>query len=159
MEHSLKIKTRTEAQKAVEGWHQSGYEVVFTNGCFDILHAGHIKCLRSARNLGDRLVVAVNSDASVSKLKGEKKPINKLEDRMTLLEALEFVDLVVSFEEETPAELIQHLKPDILVKGDEYSPENIAGAADVMEWGGEVKTIPMVEGYSTSEMIRRIKNV
>lgn len=159
MERILKIKSWTEAARTVDIWHQSGYEIVFTNGCFDILHAGHIKCLRSARNLGDRLIVAVNTDASVNKLKGENRPLNTLEDRMTLLEALEFVDLVVSFDQDTPTELIQYLKPDILVKGSEYSPENIAGATDVLEWGGEVKTIPMEEGYSTTELINRIKNV
>lgn len=131
-------------------------KVVFTNGCFDILHAGHVNYLSEARALGDRLIVAVNTDESVKKLKGDSRPINTLEDRMAVLAALECVDWVVPFAEETPRDLIAKILPDFLVKGGDYQPEDIAGFKEVTEAGGQVLTIELTEGRSTSNIIRKI---
>lgn len=137
---------------------QRGERIVFTNGCFDILHPGHIKYLQAASELGDRLVVAVNSDASVSKLKGQGRPVNRLQDRMAMLAALESVDWVTSFDEDTPEELISYLKPQLLVKGGDYRAEDIAGASTVISAGGEVKILPFEDGYSTTSLMDRIKS-
>lgn len=131
--------------------------VVFTNGCFDVLHGGHIAYLEEAAQLGDRLIVAVNDDASVSRLKGSSRPVNPLADRMAMLAALRCVDWVVSFSEDTPERLIARLLPDILVKGGDYKPDDIAGAKAVQESGGSVKVLSFKKGYSTSGLINRIK--
>ena len=131
--------------------------VVFTNGCFDVLHGGHIAYLEEAAQLGDRLIVAVNDDASVSRLKGAQRPVNPLADRMALLAALRCVDWVVSFSEDTPERVISRLLPDILVKGGDYKPDEIAGAKAVKNNGGSVKVLSFKEGYSTSNLINRIK--
>ncbi len=132
--------------------------IVMTNGCFDILHTGHISYLEQAKQLGNKLIVAVNSDSSVRKLKGETRPVNPLVDRMKLLAALACVDMVVSFEEETPASLIASLKPDILVKGGDYTEDQIAGADFVKANGGEVVILPFLEGSSTSLIMEKIKS-
>jgi D-beta-D-heptose 7-phosphate kinase/D-beta-D-heptose 1-phosphate adenosyltransferase len=132
-------------------------KVVFTNGCFDVLHAGHVSYLEAAKELGDKLIVGINNDSSVRKLKGKDRPINPLEERMTLIQALKCVDHVVSFSEETPLKLIEFLKPNILVKGADYSTEEIVGASSVIRDGGEVKTIPLVKGLSSSDKIKKIK--
>lgn len=132
-------------------------KIVFTNGCFDILHAGHVKYLEEARAMGDLLVIGVNTDASVRKLKGPARPIIPLEQRMCLLSALECVDYVVSFAEDTPAQLIEKITPDVLVKGADYQIDEIAGADTVRRAGGTVKTIAFVEGLSTSEIVARVK--
>jgi len=130
---------------------------VATNGCFDILHPGHVDYLQRARELGDRLLVLVNSDASVQRLKGPERPINPLPHRMTLLSALECVDWVVPFEEDTPRDVIGRLLPDILVKGGDYAAiESIAGHDHVLANGGEVKILPFVEGHSTTGLIEKI---
>ena len=134
-----------------------GSRTVFTNGCFDILHAGHVSYLKKARKLGDRLVVGINSDESVRRLKGDERPINKLEDRVAVLSALECVDEVIPFEDDTPLELIKRVHPDILVKGDDYAVNNIVGAEFVLSYGGVVKTIPLLEGRSTSGIVKRMK--
>lgn len=134
-----------------------GERVVMTNGCFDLLHPGHIRYLRSAKALGDRLVVAVNSDASVKRLKGESRPVNTLEVRMEMLSALESVDWVVAFEEDTPASLICQIKPDVLVKGGDYQIAQIAGADCVLLAGGEVKVLDFWQGHSTTSMIDRLQ--
>lgn len=136
---------------------QSGERVVMTNGCFDILHPGHVRYLREAKALGDRLIVAVNSDASVKALKGETRPINTLSLRMEMLAALESVDWVVDFSEETPEALICQVKPDILVKGGDYLPEQIAGADCVWAHGGEVRVLNFWEGHSTTSIIERLQ--
>lgn len=128
--------------------------LVFTNGCFDILHRGHVEYLYSARALGDALVVGVNSDDSVRRLKGTGRPIVPLRDRLYVLAGLECVDAVTAFDEDTPRELIAALLPDILAKGGDYRPEDIVGAAEVREAGGEVITLPFVEGRSTTRLIR-----
>ncbi|WP_028300890.1 bifunctional D-glycero-beta-D-manno-heptose-7-phosphate kinase/D-glycero-beta-D-manno-heptose 1-phosphate adenylyltransferase HldE [Oceanospirillum beijerinckii] len=133
---------------------EQGDKIVFTNGCFDILHPGHVSYLEHARRLGDKLIVAVNSDASVSRLKGPTRPINDLEHRMHVLAGLASVDWVVAFEEDTPARLIAELVPDILVKGGDYKPEEIAGGDTVIAAGGEVRVLNFEEGYSTTGIIK-----
>ena len=133
-----------------------GEKVVFTNGCFDLLHAGHVAYLEEAAKLGDRLIVAVNSDASVSRLKGPSRPINALDRRMCVLAGLQSVDWVVPFEEDTPAEIIAQLMPNVLVKGGDYQVEDIAGADTVLAAGGEVKVLSFVDGVSTTAMVRSI---
>lgn len=152
-----KIQSWDEARRTVERWQGEGLRVVFTNGCFDLLHYGHIHYLAQARDLGSRLVVGLNSDASVRRLKGARRPINAQASRQLMLAALECVDLVATFEEDTPFELIRLLGPDILVKGGDYRPEDIVGADIVMARGGEVKALPYIEGYSTSAIEARIR--
>jgi D-glycero-beta-D-manno-heptose 1-phosphate adenylyltransferase len=132
--------------------------IVFTNGCFDILHAGHIHSLMEAAALGDYLIVAVNADASVKKLKGPERPVNNQDARSLVLASLEVVDAVVVFEEETPRELIASLLPDVLVKGGDYTVEQIAGAREVLDNGGEVKIISLLDGYSTTGIIAKMRN-
>ncbi|PCI40170.1 MAG: bifunctional heptose 7-phosphate kinase/heptose 1-phosphate adenyltransferase [Thiotrichales bacterium] len=134
-------------------------KIVFTNGCFDILHFGHIKYLQQAKQLGDRLIIGVNDDASVKKLKGPSRPINSLEHRMQTIAALQCVDWVVSFSEDTPFNLINAIKPDVLVKGGDYTPDAVVGADVVKQNGGEVKILEFVEGYSTSNIINKICGV
>ena len=147
----------TQLQEQVAHWQGQGEKVVFSNGCFDILHLGHIDYLEKARELGDRLVIGLNTDASVKTLKGPQRPINDEQARARMLAALGFVDGVVLFAEETPYELISALKPDILVKGNDYQIKDIVGAQEVLKAGGEVKTVELVEGYSTSSIIEKIK--
>lgn len=138
-------------------WRLLGEKTVFTNGCFDIVHLGHIDYLEKARALGTRLIVGVNTDASVKRLKGENRPINDEYARACMLAAFQFVDAVVLFDEDTPQELISAILPDILVKGSDYAIENIVGYEVVKENGGEIKTIDLVEGYSTSAVIEKCK--
>ena len=137
---------------------QRGEKVVMTNGCFDVLHAGHVAYLEEAKSLGDRLIVAVNDDDSVRRLKGESRPINDLADRMSVLAGLAAVDWVVPFSEDTPARLISAVLPDILVKGGDYAIADIAGARDVLENGGEVRTLAFHEGRSSSRIIDSLKS-
>jgi rfaE bifunctional protein nucleotidyltransferase chain/domain len=131
--------------------------VVFTNGVFDLLHPGHIDVLFGARRHGDALVVGLNSDASVKRLKGPERPLRSEADRGYVLAALEAVDAVVVFAEDTPLELIRHLRPDVLVKGGDYSAETIVGALDVAAWGGRVVVIPLRPGHSTTSTIARLR--
>lgn len=146
--------------KAVENFRKDhkGQKVVFTNGCFDILHIGHIRYLQEARKLGDLLIVGLNSDTSVKRLKGLERPINMEAERAEMLSALGFVDYVAIFEEDTPHELIKKVKPDILVKGGDYTPEEVVGKKEVEEWGGKIVLIPFVVGKSTTGIIEKIKN-
>lgn len=132
-----------------------GKKVVFTNGCFDILHAGHIKSLEEAKKQGDILVVGLNSDASIKRLKGNDRPVNKLEDRKKVLESLNCVDYVIPFEEDTPLNLIKLVKPDVLVKGGDYKEDEIVGSDFVKSYGGKVVIIPLVEGLSTTNIIKK----
>ena len=148
-----KVVSERELLSLIERARKSGQRVVFTNGCFDILHPGHVSYLNEARKLGDRLVVAVNSDASVARLKGPSRPINNLEHRMHVLGGLASVDWVVSFEEDTPARIIGELAPDVLVKGGDYKLQDIAGADTVISRGGEVKVLNFEDGYSTTGII------
>jgi rfaE bifunctional protein nucleotidyltransferase chain/domain len=155
---SKKIFSLSDLQSQVKTWQNQNEKVVFSNGCFDIVHLGHIDYLEKARNLGNKLVVGLNTDASVKRLKGEKRPIVPEYARARMLAAMEFVDAVCFFEEDTPKSLIEAICPDILVKGDDYKVENIVGADFVLAHGGEVKTISLVDGFSTSKIIDKIKN-
>ncbi|OSM98541.1 MULTISPECIES: bifunctional D-glycero-beta-D-manno-heptose-7-phosphate kinase/D-glycero-beta-D-manno-heptose 1-phosphate adenylyltransferase HldE [Lonsdalea] len=146
-----------QLKAAVAQARQRGERIVMTNGCFDILHAGHVSYLANARKLGDRLIVAVNSDASTQRLKGPTRPVNPLMQRMIVLGALEAVDWVVPFEEDTPQRLIAEILPDILVKGGDYKPEAIAGSKEVWDNGGEVKVLNFEDGCSTTNIINTIK--
>ncbi len=139
----------------VAAWRATGQKVVFTNGCFDLLHIGHIMLLERARQEGDRLVVAINSDSSVKKLKGTNRPIVGERERAQVLAALAAVDAVVIFEEETPLRLIELLRPDVLVKGGDYTEATVVGAKQVRSWGGRVAIVPTVEGFSTTKLIER----
>ncbi|MBK7335591.1 MAG: D-glycero-beta-D-manno-heptose 1-phosphate adenylyltransferase [Saprospirales bacterium] len=152
-----KIQTWDELRQTAKDWKSEGLRVVFTNGCFDILHFGHIHYLAQARDLGDRLVVGMNSGDSVRRLKGPGRPINDEATRLHLLAALSMVDAVTSFEEDTPYELIRLLLPDILVKGGDWAPESIVGSDLVLANGGAVKSLPYVEGYSTTLIEKKIK--
>ena len=136
---------------------EDSLKVVFTNGCFDILHAGHLSYLEAAKELGDKLIVGINNDSSVSKLKGKGRPINPLAERMALIQALKCVDYVVPFSEDTPLKLIKFLKPNVLVKGADYKVKDIVGSESVIKDGGEVRTIPLVKGLSSSRKIQKIK--
>jgi rfaE bifunctional protein nucleotidyltransferase chain/domain len=158
METNQKILPLNEGLKVISGWKQNGLKVVFTNGCFDILHLGHLDYLEKSRDLAEKLVVGLNTDKSVRQLKGPDRPINNEYARARMLAAMSFVDLVIAFDEETPLELIKKIKPDILVKGKDYEVENIVGAEFVIGNGGEVKTIELKEGYSTTDIINKIKN-
>ena len=151
-----KIVSRPELVQQVTGWKAQGLRVVFTNGCFDLLHLGHVDYLEKAKQLGDKLIVAVNTDASVSRLKGPERPLQDEMSRARIMASLLFVDTVILFDEETPYELIKTVLPDILVKGDDYVIQNIVGQDIVLENGGEVKTIQLVKGYSTSGIIDKI---
>jgi len=132
-------------------------KIVFTNGCFDLLHVGHIRYLAQAKKLGDYLIIGLNSDSSVKELKGEDRPINSFEDRANLLLAIEPVDLVIMFEEQTPENLIKDIVPDILVKGGDYNIEDIVGYQIVIQNGGQVKTLSFYDGYSSTNYINKIK--
>jgi D-beta-D-heptose 7-phosphate kinase/D-beta-D-heptose 1-phosphate adenosyltransferase len=151
------ILTQEQIRSAVAKARQAGEKIVMTNGCFDILHAGHVSYLTSARQLGDRLLVAVNDDASVGRLKGRGRPIVPLAQRMTVLNALECIDWVVPFSEGTPERLICEMQPDILVKGGDYRPEEIAGAGCVEKAGGQVAILPLEEGCSTTYIIDSVR--
>jgi D-beta-D-heptose 7-phosphate kinase/D-beta-D-heptose 1-phosphate adenosyltransferase len=140
------------------GLRAKGKKVVFTNGCFDLFHTGHLKLLREARKLGDALVVAINSDRSVRKLKGPGRPYITEADRALLLAALDCVDYLCAFEEDTPLELIKELKPDVLVKGGDYRREEVVGGGFVESLGGRIVIIPLVKGMSTSTLAEKIKN-
>jgi rfaE bifunctional protein nucleotidyltransferase chain/domain len=145
-----------EAKEVVEQTQQQGKTVVFTNGCFDILHAGHVQYLAKAKALGDVLVVAINSDASVRRIKGEKRPINHQDDRAYILKNLKSVDAVLLFEDETPLHVIETLLPDVLVKGDDWAIEKIVGKDVVEAHGGAVQTISFLDGRSTSGTIEKV---
>ena len=153
-----KICDREGASGIIDKWRRAGQRVVFTNGCFDILHVGHIKLLQQAAEQGDKLVVGLNSDESVKRLKGASRPIMPEEERAALLSSIKSVDLVVLFDEDTPIELIRRFRPFILVKGQDYTPENVVGKELVESWGGRVVLIPLIEGISTTRVIEWVKN-
>jgi len=152
-----KIQSLAEALQTLAQWKAEGQTIVFTNGCFDILHLGHVDYLEKAHKQGDKLVVGLNTDASVRQIKGETRPIVNENSRGRVIAALAFVDLVVLFDESTPKRLIEAVKPDILVKGDDYTVENIVGADFVIANGGHVQTIPLVKGFSTSAIVEKIR--
>lgn len=154
---ATKIVSLADARAKVKQWQTQGFKVVFTNGCFDIIHLGHVDYLEKARNLGDKLVLGLNTDDSVSRFKGPERPLQDQHSRARVLAAFQFIDLVVLFNEDTPLNLISELLPDILVKGSDYLTENIVGADVVKRNGGEVKTIDFVSGYSTTRIVEKIK--
>ena len=142
----------------LDQWRQNGNTIVFTNGCFDLVHRGHIDSLAKAAEWGNKLIVGLNSDASVRLLKGENRPLVDQQSRAVLLASMLMVDAVVMFDEETPYQMIQHILPDVLVKGSEYQIEEIAGHDIVLASGGKVIRVELTEGFSTSEIIQKIKN-
>ncbi len=153
-----KIKDKKSIRPQIAAWKIMSKRIVFTNGCFDLLHPGHLQYLAEARALGDILIVGLNSDASVQRLKGAHRPINTEQARALMLAALVVVDAVIVFDEDTPLALIDLIKPDILVKGGDYSIETIVGAQEVLSNGGAVKVLSFLEGYSTTMIEQKIKN-
>ena len=153
----LNDKAQIDRQIAV--WKFLNHKIVFTNGCFDILHRGHIDYLAKAADEGDILVVGLNTDNSVRKIKGDNRPVNDEETRALILGALGFVDAVILFDEETPYELINSVQPDVLIKGSDYKEEDIVGYDIVTASGGEIKTIELLEGFSTTGLIDRLKSL
>lgn len=151
-----KILTSGQLEARLKTWRQANKSIVFTNGCFDILHRGHVEYLAQASDLGDILIIGLNTDASVRRLKGASRPINNEEARSLLLSALQFVDAIVYFDEDTPYELIKKIQPDVLVKGNDYKPEEIVGYDIVKEKGGVVTTISLVEGFSTTSIASKL---
>src|ERR1043166_820211 len=153
-----KIAPREVVSRIIEGQRLKGRKIVFTNGCFDILHRGHIECLSKARDLGNYLVVGLNSDESVKKLnKAPNRPVNNETSRASVLAGLGMVDSIVLFAEDTPLELIKLLKADVLVKGGDYKAEDVVGYKEVKAHGGQVVIIPLVEGFSTTKTIEKMK--
>ena len=144
------------ANNQINQWKEAGCTIVFTNGCFDIILRGHIELLSAAKEKGDRLVVGLNGDQSVKRLKGNDRPIQPVEDRAMILDAIESVDMVVGFEEDTPAEMILHFLPDVLLKGGDYTIDTIVGADTVITNGGTVETIPLIPEKSTTALLDRI---
>ncbi len=153
-----KLRTVDELATELAAHRRQGREIAFTNGCFDILHAGHVSYLRAAAEQGDLLVVAVNSDRSIRKLKGKDRPVNHEADRVSVLSALESVDYLVIFDTDTPKPLLRKLKPDVLVKGDEYSHDQVVGYEIVESYGGRIARVPMVKGRSTTNIIRKMRS-
>lgn len=152
-----KILSKDQTVKKIAAWRVMNKKIVFTNGVFDILHQGHIFSLSQAAKEGDYLIVSLNSDSSVKRLKGERRPVNNEQSRALLLASLVMVDVVVIFEEDTPLELIKSIMPDVLVKGGDYTTEQIAGAKEVLTNGGRVVINPILEGFSTSSIIDQTK--
>lgn len=153
-----KILSLEDAIALRNRWREEKQKVVFTNGVFDILHAGHVKSLTQASANGDKLIIGLNADASVKRLKGDARPVINEHDRALLLAALQFVDMVVLFHDDTPIRLIEALLPDVLVKSADYNIETIVGAKEVIANGGEVKIMPFVQGLSTTAIINKIKH-
>ena len=157
MSSTDKIFSLPQLQEQVKAWRSQGQRIVFTNGCFDLLHLGLVDYLEKARQLGDRLVLGLNTDASISRIKGPERPLQDEVSRARIMASLLFIDAVVLFDQNTPLELIKAVQPDILVKGDDYTVENIVGHEVVLARGGEVKTVPLVKGYSTTNIVKKIE--
>jgi rfaE bifunctional protein nucleotidyltransferase chain/domain len=154
-----KVKDKEALSRQLNIWRSAGKKIVFTNGCFDILHRGHLDLIAKAADLGNVLVVGLNTDASVKRLKGPERPVTHEQDRIFQMASLLCVDAVCLFDEDTPEELIKTVNPDVLVKGGDYNVDTIVGANHVMSNGGKVEIIPIVEGYSTSNLIANIKKL
>jgi D-beta-D-heptose 7-phosphate kinase/D-beta-D-heptose 1-phosphate adenosyltransferase len=152
------LETNTLKDK-LEELRKKGKKIAFTNGCFDILHVGHVRYLREAKKTADVLVLALNSDSSVRSLKGNERPLVPEKERAEILAALEFIDFVIIFTELTPLELINYLKPDILIKGGDWAEEDVVGREEIKAWGGRVAIIPEVEGKSTTNIVEKIKDL
>ena len=153
-----KIIEIDKLEQVLAFWRFWKYKIVFTNGCFDILHRGHIEYLAKAASTGDVLIIGLNTDSSVQKLKGKSRPVQDEKARAIILASLHFVDRVILFDEETPYNLIQKIKPDILVKGGDYKPEEIVGSDIVKENGGKIITIDIVDGYSTTSIVNKLNS-
>lgn len=151
----LKVLTRSELKRRLQRARRDGKRLVFTNGCFDLIHPGHVRYLRAAKRLGDVLVVALNSDSSVRRLKGPGRPLVPQRDRCEVMAALEMVDYVTLFSEDTPYQLIKAVEPDVLVKGGDWKPDQIVGADIVRARGGTVWSLPFARGYSTTKLVRK----
>ena len=152
-----KIVSHDQAAEISDRWRKEGKRIVFTNGCFDILHIGHMKILRTASDQGNKLIVGLNSDASIKRLKGESRPMMSEEERASLLSNIECVDLVLLFEEDTPLDLIKRIKPDVLVKGGDWSYDQVVGRSEVESWGGRVHIVALLEGISSTAVIKKMK--
>ena len=152
----MEVLSRRQISSLVREWREAGEIVVFTNGCFDILHRGHVAYLAQARAWCDRLVVALNTDASVRRLKGDGRPVNDLDSRAAVIGGLASVDRVTAFETETPLDLIKALRPDVLIKGADYTRDTVVGAAEVESWGGEVRLAEFSPGHSTTATIQKL---
>ncbi|RLD36380.1 MAG: D-glycero-beta-D-manno-heptose 1-phosphate adenylyltransferase [Bacteroidetes bacterium] len=163
MGYNTQIKNKIvdfgELSLLLDQWKNKGLTIVFSNGCFDLLHPGHVDYLSKARNLGDKLIIGLNTDNSVQRLKGENRPIQKETTRAIMLAAFAFVDAVILFDEDTPLQIISKILPDILVKGSDYSVDQIVGSDVVLEHGGRIETIDFLEGFSTSAIIDKIRNM
>lgn len=153
-----KILDNKTLEQRLDSWHKEGKKIVFSNGCFDILHRGHVEYLSKAADLGDILVIGLNTDASVKRLKGPSRPVNDEKARAVVLAALEFVDAIVFFEEDTPYNLIKFVMPDILVKGKDYKAEDIVGYDIVTGNGGKVETIELVDGFSSTNILKMMND-
>ncbi|OPY86926.1 MAG: Bifunctional protein HldE [Smithella sp. PtaU1.Bin162] len=154
-----KILDRKNLKNNLDILRREGKKIAFTNGCFDILHVGHVRYLREAKKTADILILALNSDSSVRSIKGEKRPLVPEEERAEILAALEFIDFVTIFPELTPLDLIKYLKPDILIKGGDWPEDKVVGRDEVKKWGGRVVLIPEIEGKSTTNIVEKIKTV
>ena len=153
-----KIKSLKEVKRIARRLKAKGKRIVFTNGCFDILHYGHLKYLQKCKKLGDVLIIGLNSDSSVKRLKGKKRPLAGEKERASILAALEFVNYVVPFKEDTPLRLIKEISPNVLAKGGDWKKKDIVGSEHVLEKGGKVASVSFVKGYSTTDLIHRIKH-
>jgi len=154
-----KIHSREILKEKIDRLREEGKKIVFTNGCFDILHVGHTRYLREAKKLGDILILALNSDSSVRGLKGDRRPMIPEEERADVVASLEAVDYVTLFDEPTPLTLIEYLKPDILVKGGDWKEEDVVGRDAIKQWGGSVVIIPEIKGASTTNIIEKIRDI
>lgn len=154
-----KILERNTLKDKLDELRKKGKQIAFTNGCFDILHVGHVRYLREAKRTADVLVLALNSDSSVRSLKGKERPLVPEKERAEIIAALEFIDFVTIFPESTPLELINYLKPDILIKGGDWAEKDVVGREEIKEWGGRVAIIPEVEGKSTTNIVEKIKKL
>ena len=152
-----KIYTQSELVEQSKVWRNNGEKIVFTNGCFDLVHRGHIEVLANTADLGDKLVVGLNSDSSIQNLKGKNRPIIDENSRAILLASLQFIDAIVLFSEDTPHQLIETILPDILVKGGDYKIEEIIGHEVVLQNGGEIILVPFIDGFSTTNIVNKIK--
>lgn len=155
----VKLKTLEALKRSLAQDRKDGKKIVFTNGCFDILHVGHVRYLTQARSLGDRLVIGLNADASVKKLKGPERPVNRQKDRAEVLAALNAVDYVVLFLEPTPIKLIRAVRPDFLVKGGDWKKKDIVGSDVIEARGGQVRSLPFTKGFSTTGLLDKIKKL
>ena len=154
-----KILDRNTLKNELDALGKKGKKIAFTNGCFDILHIGHVRYLREAKKTADILVLALNSDASVKKIKGEKRPLVPQNDRAEIMAALEFIDFVTIFDETTPLELINLLKPDVLIKGGDWAEDKVVGRDEIKKWGGKLTLIPEIKGKSTTSIVDKIRQL